>query len=160
MKLSGWGKYPVIKATVHRPIRLEEIAAIVKKGQTIARGNGRAYGDSAINPNSTIDMTACNRLLAFDPTSGQLVAEAGVSFGRHHRHFRAKRMVPPVVPGTKFVTLGGMVAADVHGKTITKTAALGGMLIGWISSRPTAKPSVVQGVKTPNFLTIRLVVWV
>ena len=66
------------------------------KGQTIARGNGRAYGDSAINPNSTIDMTACNRLLAFDPTSGQLVAEAGVSLARHHRHFRARGWFPPL----------------------------------------------------------------
>jgi decaprenylphospho-beta-D-ribofuranose 2-oxidase len=131
MKLSGWGKYPLIKATVHRPTRLEEIPAIIKKGQTIARGKGRAYGDSAINPHSTIDMTACNRLLAFNPKSGQLVAEAGVSLADIIAIFVPRGWFPPVVPGTKFVTLGGMVAADVHGKNHHKDGSFG-RYVDWL----------------------------
>lgn len=131
MKLSGWGKYPVMEATVHRPNRLEDIAAIIKKGQTIARGHGRAYGDSAINPHSTIDMTACNRLLAFNPTNGQLVAEAGLSLADIIAIFVSRGWFPSVVPGTKFVTLGGMVAANVHGKNHHQDGSFG-RYVDWL----------------------------
>lgn len=117
MKLSGWGRYPVLEARTHRPRSVEALRQlVVSEPHLIARGNGRAYGDSAINPAASVRMEHFNRMLAFDPTSGQLVAEAGVLLGDIIAAFLPRGWFPMVTPGTKFVTLGGAIAADVHGK--------------------------------------------
>ena len=62
------------------------------------------------------DTTLADRLLAFDPASGLLRAEAGTSLLELNRVFLRRNWFVPVSPGTQFVTLGGMVASDVHGK--------------------------------------------
>ena len=117
MMLSGWGRYPVLKADVCAPRSLEALKNIVRqKPNLIARGNGRAYGDSAINKAATLEMRNLNRMLAFDPESGQLIAEPGVLLGDVIAAFLPQGWFPLVTPGTKFVTLGGAIAADVHGK--------------------------------------------
>ena len=117
MKLSGWGRYPVLAAQTHAPRSVEALRQLVlSKPSLIARGNGRAYGDSAINASATIETRHLNRMLAFDPASGQLVAEAGVLLGEIIAAFLPRGWFPMVTPGTKFVTLGGAIAADVHGK--------------------------------------------
>jgi FAD/FMN-containing dehydrogenase len=117
MKLAGWGRYPVLEARAHRPRSVEALQQlVVSEPSLIARGNGRAYGDSAINTSATVEMRHINRMIAFDPTSGQLVAEAGVLLGDIIAAFLPRGWFPMVTPGTKFVTLGGAIAADVHGK--------------------------------------------
>lgn len=117
MKLSGWGRYPVLEARVHRPRNVEALRQlVVSEPLLIARGNGRAYGDSAINIAATIETRHLNRMIAFDPVSGQLIAEAGVLLGDIIATFLHRGWFPMVTPGTKFVTLGGAIAADVHGK--------------------------------------------
>lgn len=116
MKLSGWGRFPVLEAKVTAPRSDAAIAACVAQGRAIARGNGRAYGDSAISATNTIEMRHYNRMLAFDPQSGQLVAEAGVLLADVIAAFLPQGWFPLVTPGTKYVTIGGAVAADVHGK--------------------------------------------
>jgi decaprenylphospho-beta-D-ribofuranose 2-oxidase len=117
VKLSGWGRYPVIDARVCAPGDEDALRhVVISQPSVIARGNGRAYGDSAVNPSMTIDMRRFDRLLAFDPASGQLTAEAGVLLEDVISAFLPRGWFPPVTPGTKFVTLGGMIAADVHGK--------------------------------------------
>lgn len=117
MKLSGWGRYPVLEALTHRPRSEEALRQlVVSEPHLIARGNGRAYGDSAINMAATIETRHLNRMIAFDPASGQLVAEAGVLLGDIIAAFLPRGWFPMVTPGTKFVTLGGAMAADVHGK--------------------------------------------
>lgn len=117
MKLSGWGRYPVLEARTHRPRSLDALRdLVVSEPSLIARGNGRAYGDSAINTSATIETRHLNRMIAFDPDSGQLVTEAGVLLGDIIAAFLPRGWFPMVTPGTKFVTLGGAIAADVHGK--------------------------------------------
>ena len=117
MRLSGWGRYPVLEARTHAPRSTAALRDLVlSEPSVIARGNGRAYGDSAINPAATIEMRHLNRMIAFDPTSGQLMAEAGVLLGDILAAFMPRGWFPMVTPGTKFVTLGGAIAADVHGK--------------------------------------------
>jgi len=117
MKLAGWGRYPVLEARVHRPRSMDALRELVlSEPNMIARGNGRAYGDSAINRSATIETRYLNRMIAFDPASGQLVAEAGVLLGDIITAFLPRGWFPMVTPGTKFVTLGGAIAADVHGK--------------------------------------------
>jgi decaprenylphospho-beta-D-ribofuranose 2-oxidase len=132
MKLSGWGRYPVIDAHVRAPRDEATLRALVTAQESvIARGAGRAYGDSAINPAATIDMRRFNRMLAFDPSRGQLTAEAGVVLADVISSFLPRGWFPSVTPGTKFVTLGGMIAADVHGKNHHKDGSFR-QFVDWI----------------------------
>jgi decaprenylphospho-beta-D-ribofuranose 2-oxidase len=117
MKLSGWGRFPVLEAQTHAPRSVDALRNLVlSETSLIARGNGRAYGDSAINTSATIETRYLNRMLAFEPAAGQLIAEAGVLLGDIISAFLPRGWFPLITPGTKFVTLGGAIAADVHGK--------------------------------------------
>lgn len=115
-RISGWGRYPVVECRVARPRRAEELADLARAPSLIARGCGRSYGDSSLNPALTVETGAANRLLAFDETTGLLSCEAGLSLAEIFRLFLPRGWIAPVTPGTKFVTVGGMIAADVHGK--------------------------------------------
>ena len=116
MKLTGWGRYPEIETQLCAPRDLEALGALVADTPgLIARGNGRAYGDCAAGP-VTVSTRHLNRMHSFDPRTGQLVAEAGVLMGDVITAFLPRGWFPMVSPGTKFVTLGGAIAADVHGK--------------------------------------------
>lgn len=117
MKLAGWGRYPVLDAAVHAPRNFAELQGTVRSAHIlIARGNGRAYGDSAVNSAETIKTRHLNRMLGFDPDTGQLIAEPGVLLGDIIAAFLSRGWFLQVAPGTKFVSLGGAIAADVHGK--------------------------------------------
>lgn len=116
MKISGWGRHPRIDCRMERPRELDQIAPLVGENSLIARGNGRSYGDSSLNPALTVDMRGCNRILAFNVETGQVVAEAGVQLAELIDVFLPRGWFPAVTPGTKYVTLGGAIAADVHGK--------------------------------------------
>ncbi|MCP4449667.1 MAG: FAD-binding oxidoreductase [Myxococcales bacterium] len=86
---------------------------------SLCRGLGRSYGDSSLPTESSpkvVNTTFADRILAFAPESGTLLAEAGLSLLRINQHFLRRGYFPPVTPGTQYVTLGGMVASDVHGK--------------------------------------------
>ncbi len=131
MKLSGWGRYPTIDAQVTAPRSTDELANLVQEGSAIARGNGRAYGDSAVSATNTLHMKHFNRMLAFDADTGQLVAEAGVLLADVIEAFLPRGWFPSVTPGTKFVTLGGMIAADIHGKNHHKDGSFGAY-VDWI----------------------------
>ena len=125
MKLSGWGRYPIIEAKVAAPRCIADISDLIQRGNAIARGNGRSYGDSSVSVSNTIHMKHFNRMLSFDIESGQLVAEAGVLLADIIEVFLKRGWFPSVTPGTKFVTLGGMIAADVHGKNHHKDGSFG-----------------------------------
>ena len=116
MKASGWGRYPVIETDLSAPRSEDELMRAVNEGDVLARGNGRSYGDSAANPHKTLHMRHFNRLIAFDDKTGQLVAEAGTLLSDIIAAMLPRGWFPIVTPGTKLVTLGGMIAADVHGK--------------------------------------------
>ncbi|WP_367718643.1 FAD-binding oxidoreductase [Nitratireductor sp. GISD-1A_MAKvit] len=89
-------------------------------------GNGRSYGDTCLNDEGVlIDMRSMNRVLAFDPESGLLTAEAGLMLSDLIAHVGPKGWFPAVVPGTRFVTLGGAIANDVHGKNHHRRGTFG-----------------------------------
>ena len=133
MKLSGWGRYPSADCAVQRPRDMQALAKAfaAAEGNLIARGNGRAYGDSALNRANTIDMRGFDRILAFDEASGQVVAEAGVLLADLIDVFLARGWFPAVTPGTKFVSIGGAIASDVHGKNHHKDGSFGAF-VDWI----------------------------
>lgn len=114
--LSGWGRYPNIEANLERPEKLATVATFVKTSESIlARGKGRSYGDAALNHRILLT-ERLNRMLAFNPETGVLRCEAGVTFQEILEIFIPRGWFPSVTPGTKFITVGGAVACDVHGK--------------------------------------------
>lgn len=114
-EISGWGRYPSAHCELQRPERYAELRAA--SGPTIARGQGRAYGDAAINAAHRVVLTErLDRLLAFDAENGVLRAEAGLTMQQLIEFSLPRGWFPQVTPGTKYVSLGGCVAADVHGK--------------------------------------------
>jgi FAD/FMN-containing dehydrogenase len=97
-------------------------------GAVLTRGLGRSYGDSALPPPGVTEVAGsalADRILGFDSATGLLLAEAGLSLAELHRLLLLRGWSVPVSPGTKFVTLGGMVAADVHGKNHHRDGTIG-----------------------------------
>lgn len=126
MILAGWGRYPRADCRVIAArSRAEVLAAIAAEPSLIARGNGRAYGDAALNPAATLDLRRDDRFIAFDEASGVLTAAAGTLLADILDCLVPRGWFPSVTPGTKFVTLGGMLAADVHGKNHHKAGTIG-----------------------------------
>ena len=117
MMLSGWGRFPRLDCRAIEPRDRNELAsAIAANDSLIAHGNGRAYGDAALNPHGTLLTRGCREVVSFDRKSGRLTCEAGVMLSEILERFVPLGWHPPVTPGTKFVTVGGMIAADIHGK--------------------------------------------
>jgi FAD/FMN-containing dehydrogenase len=115
--LSGWGRYPIVDCALYQPGNVgESCATIAALTDAIARGNGRSYGDASLNAGATIGMLGLDRLVSFDPETGDLTCEAGVVLADLIAVLLPRGWFPPVTPGTKFVTIGGMIASDVHGK--------------------------------------------
>lgn len=113
--ISGWGRYPIVEGLEVKSIDIEACSAQA----TLSRGLGRSYGDSSLPAGTdlvVVDTTLADRLLDFDPQSGMLRAEAGLSLMEMNRLFLRKGWFVPVSPGTQWVTVGGMIASDVHGK--------------------------------------------
>lgn len=114
--LHGWGRYPVIDARVE----ISEDLARISQGAVLTRGLGRAYGDAALPPEGATGHVACStkadRILSFDEGTGVLRAEAGLPLWTLAERFLPRGFFTPVSPGTRYVTLGGMVASDIHGK--------------------------------------------
>ncbi|WP_456623199.1 MULTISPECIES: FAD-binding protein [unclassified Bradyrhizobium] len=113
--VSGWGRFPVVDSDVLRPRSFEAVGEAVVTGSA-ARGNGRAYGDAAIGASRTVAMTGFDRVRSFDPATGRIRLEAGVLLSDLIDTFGPRGFLPFVVPGTRFVSVGGAIAADVHGK--------------------------------------------
>jgi FAD/FMN-containing dehydrogenase len=116
----GWGRYPRVTASCARPERRREVIdALRDRGDApvLAHGLGRSYGDAALLEGGRVLLTRrLDRLLDFDPETGWVRAEAGVSIEDLLRTFVPRGFFPPIVPGTQFVTLGGALASDIHGK--------------------------------------------
>lgn len=119
-QLACWGRHPVEPVRALRPEKWGDLDRAITDPDlpsVLARGLGRSYGDAALNRDAGLVLTErLGRVLDFDPDTGRLRAEAGCSLGTLIDRFLPRGFFPPVVPGTRFVTLGGAVAADVHGK--------------------------------------------
>ncbi len=113
--MSGWGRYPKADQTVERPEKASQLSTT--EGTVLARGQGRSYGDAALNSSGTVLLTErLDRFLEFDPETGLLKVEGGATIKEVLDAMVPKGWFVPVSPGTKFSSIGGCVAADVHGK--------------------------------------------
>ena len=115
--LAGWGRFPVEEAFIYRPEKVQALNSLLSLGNLTPRGLGRSYGDAALNrQGNVVDLTRLGRLLEFDEEKGLLTCEAGVSLADILEVFIPRGWFLPVTPGTKWVTVGGAIACDVHGK--------------------------------------------
>jgi decaprenylphospho-beta-D-ribofuranose 2-oxidase len=132
-EISGWGNFPVEACDVFRPERFDELAEIVATtphASITARGLGRSYGDAALNADgAVIETSRLDRMLAFDEETGVLHCESAVSLADIVAHFLPRGFFFPVTPGTKFITVGGAIAADVHGKNHHFSGSMSAFLI-------------------------------
>ncbi len=117
----SWGRYPKIAHQyIHKPAWNDQVPEILRTaavGSLLPYGLGRSYGDSCLNGGrELIDCCRLNRILGFDESTGMVRCEGGVSLADIINVFLPKGWFLPVTPGTQFVTVGGAIANDVHGK--------------------------------------------
>jgi FAD/FMN-containing dehydrogenase len=122
-----------LKTTAYRfcPTSVEEIAEVMqtarRHGQTIAlRGSGRSYGDAAVNAGGiVVDLQSMDRVLEWNPESGVITVEPGVTIEKLWMHILPDGWWPPVVPGTMRPTIGGCLGMNIHGKNNWKAGTIG-----------------------------------
>ncbi|MGD9581595.1 MAG: FAD-dependent oxidoreductase [Vampirovibrionia bacterium] len=127
--VSNWGNYPKINAKIVTFSSEEELKEkLTKEKETIARGLGRCYGDSALSETilSTLNF---NRILYFNEKDGTITCESGVTLEELLEIFIPRGWFLPVTPGTKYITIGGAIASDIHGKNHHKEGSISNHII-------------------------------
>lgn len=121
----SWGRYPKVRQT-RLDLHDRDHPLPAFEGTALPRGNGRSYGDSCLNPDGTLLCTlGLDRFIHFDPANGLLRCEAGVTLDQIIDLVLPCGWFLPVTPGTRFVTVGGAIANDVHGKNHHRTGSFG-----------------------------------
>ncbi len=125
-RYASWGLYPRLPQTAVQPRFADALAPLLTGVGALPFGNGRSYGDSCLaSGGPLIDMQALNRVRSFDRASGRIVCEAGLLLHELIALALPLGWFPPVTPGTSFVTVGGAIANDVHGKNHHATGSFG-----------------------------------
>lgn len=116
VRVANWGNYPVVDSSLGSfDAPADVVGRLAETGQLTLRGMGRSYGDASLGPHIASSLRH-NHFLAFDQDTGVLHCQSGVTMGEILEVFVPRGWFLPVTPGTKFVTVGGAIAADVHGK--------------------------------------------
>ncbi|GAB4392250.1 MAG: FAD-binding oxidoreductase [Gammaproteobacteria bacterium] len=117
MLLHGWGRYPQVCGTLHRATDIDHFRDVIRsaKAPLIAHAMGRSYGDSALNTAAVSTLTL-NKFIAFDERTGILHCQSGVILADIIEALLPRGWFLAVVPGTKYITVGGAIASDIHGK--------------------------------------------
>jgi decaprenylphospho-beta-D-ribofuranose 2-oxidase len=138
--VTGWTRNPATASHVARPSNPDELAMAVKaagRRGAIVRGLGRAYGDSAMNAGGlVVESTGVSGLLELDHQAGTARVLAGTSIDDLLRAIVPQGWFVPVTPGTRNVTIGGAIAADVHGKDHHATGSFGAHLRSMVLALP------------------------
>jgi decaprenylphospho-beta-D-ribofuranose 2-oxidase len=133
---------------------LDQLADAIEQAPSrgvIARGLGRSYGDVAQNAGGLVlDMTGCDEIHAFDRRQGIVTVAAGCSLERLLQVCLPAGWFLPVTPGTRFVTVGGAIACDVHGKNHHRDGALGQHVVSLTLLTPDGELRGLDPVGTPE----------
>jgi FAD/FMN-containing dehydrogenase len=148
-RLTGWGNYRATEAFVEIPREAEDLKEIIKNKSVIARGLGRSYGDQATNKGNHVAIcTELKSILNWDEQEGILECEAGLSLEVIINEFTPKGWFPMICPGTKFVTIGGAIANDIHGKAHHVTGSFVNCVVSF--KILLADGSIVSASRTEN----------
>jgi FAD/FMN-containing dehydrogenase len=125
--LQSWGRNPKAEQTAFNLYWMTDPLPFASiSGSMLPRGKGRSYGDVCLNDKGTLLVAECmSHFIGFDPDSGVLRCEAGVTLAEILKLIVPQGWSLPVTPGTKFVTVGGAVANDVHGKNHHRMGTFG-----------------------------------
>ena len=155
LNLSGWGQVRRGRAKVARPERLRDIERVFAQAgglRICGRGAGRSYGDCAVNTGGILMLTdRLNRVLSFDEATGEIAVEPGVSFRQLLEVFLPRGWLVPVSPGTGFVTIGGAVANDVHGKNHERDGSFGQHVVELDVMTPDGVLHTIGPARNPNW---------
>ncbi|MBU6282834.1 FAD-binding oxidoreductase [bacterium] len=147
--IEGWGRTAPVRSRVLHARAADDVPLLLARAGergTLPRGLGRAYGDAAQNDGGdVVDLTGASRVLGFDPVRGTIRVEAGLSLDALMRYSVPRGWFPAVTPGTRYVTVGGAIAADVHGKNHHRD----GSFANHVDSLTLSSPRVTQDV-TPT----------
>jgi FAD/FMN-containing dehydrogenase len=150
----SWGRYPAYQAEM-RPLHWQGDFPRALDGAdagALAVGLGRSYGDVCLLENGTLlQTTGMDRLLAFDPMSGLLTAEAGISLAQILDFAVPRGFFLPVTPGTKYVTLGGAIANDIHGKNHHVAGTFGSHVAQFELVRSDGTRMICSPTRNPEF---------
>jgi decaprenylphospho-beta-D-ribofuranose 2-oxidase len=130
-RLAGFGLSTSADGYIYRPTSVEairEVLAFARRAgrQVTLRGAGRSYGDASTGAECLIfDLSRMHQILSWDPTTGIIDCEAGVTIEMLWRHVLEDGFWPPVVSGTMYPTLGGALAMNIHGKNNFTVGTLG-----------------------------------
>ncbi|HJW18208.1 MAG TPA: FAD-binding oxidoreductase [Flavisolibacter sp.] len=114
--IANWGNFPVMESEEKSFSFSEQIKDSVKQSDSIiARGNGRCYGDASLEK-CTLSTLKFDKILFFDADQGIFECQSGITLDKILEVIVPKGWFLPVTPGTKYITVGGAVASDVHGK--------------------------------------------
>jgi FAD/FMN-containing dehydrogenase len=114
--IANWGNFPVIESEEKTFSFTEQIKESVQQSDSIiARGNGRCYGDASLEKH-TLSTLKYDKILFFDAVQGIFECQSGITLDKILEVIVPKGWFLPVTPGTKYITVGGAVASDVHGK--------------------------------------------
>ena len=134
-RVEGWGMASSAMSYVSRPVNADEICAVFdqarRAGRSVGmRGAGRSYGDASLNSeNILLDLTRMRRILNWDPQTGIIVVEPGVTIQQLWQYTIEDGWWPNVVSGTMFPTLGGAAAMNIHGKNNFKVGPIGDSIL-------------------------------
>ena len=117
MMVNSWGNYPKCQNIKRQYVSWRDQSDLFNELPVLPYGMGRSYGDSCLNASGVVlDTKYLNHMIAFNEEHGVLRCEAGVTLGTVLKLITKKGWMLPVLPGTKFVTVGGAIANDIHGK--------------------------------------------
>lgn len=131
---TSWGNYPKVKHAniIELNWRDDDFAFLQTNKKFLAHGQGRSYGDCCLNENEILISTKrLNRLISFDAGKGILECEAGMTLAEILDFVVPHNWFLPVLPGTKFVSVGGAIANDVHGKNHHRAGTFGKHVISF-----------------------------
>lgn len=123
-KVTNWGNYPEVEGRIQEVSAYDDLASYVMSHKDfICRGNGRSYGDASLNKQMT-SLRDLNQVLNLDDKQALLTCQSGILLSEILELIVPTGLFLPVTPGTKYITLGGAIAADVHGKNHLKDGSL------------------------------------
>jgi decaprenylphospho-beta-D-ribofuranose 2-oxidase len=114
--ISGWGNYKTIKSNIYRPSNIDQLKKIIKKNKKYTiRALGRSYGDSSIGKN-IISLDKFKNFIKLDDKNGIISCSSSSTIQQILKTTVKKGWFLKVTPGSKFISVGGLIASDVHGK--------------------------------------------